>query len=177
MTMKEIVESTGLSKGAFYHHFSSKEELFKEIVMLFFSMGATDYSKFPTNSLIAFINTQLAYTEEQFKQINIMMGGNENSEVSFNFFFIMFEAISRFPEFLKLEDELYQKDLKAWEVVIQNAKNSGEISSTSTNNEIANLFLYCTDGVFIRVLNSDKQEKYKDRLKVAFLSIYNNLVF
>ena len=37
--MKEIVEKTGLSKGAFYHHFSSKEILFKEIVLMFFAMG------------------------------------------------------------------------------------------------------------------------------------------
>jgi len=35
VTMREIVEKTALSKGAFYHYFSSKEQLFKEIVLMF----------------------------------------------------------------------------------------------------------------------------------------------
>jgi AcrR family transcriptional regulator len=30
--MKEIVEKTGMSKGAFYHYFPSKEDLFIEII-------------------------------------------------------------------------------------------------------------------------------------------------
>ncbi len=36
VTMKEIVEETGLSKGAFYHYFESKEKLFYEIIDYFF---------------------------------------------------------------------------------------------------------------------------------------------
>ena len=31
VTMKEIVDKTGLSKGAFYHYFESKEQLFLEV--------------------------------------------------------------------------------------------------------------------------------------------------
>lgn len=173
--MKEIVSETGLSKGAFYHYFVSKEELFKEIVMMFFSMGATDYSKFPIDSLNAFIQHYLKHTETQFVQINQMLGGDSKKEISFNFFFIMFEAVNRFPEFLKIESDMYKKDLNVWEQVIDNSKKGGEISSKSSNTEIADLFLYCTDGVFIRVLNSEKQVKYKDKLEEAFMTIYQNL--
>ena len=34
VTMKEIVDKTGLSKGAFYHYFQSKEKLFEEIIKM-----------------------------------------------------------------------------------------------------------------------------------------------
>lgn len=173
--MKEIVNTTGLSKGAFYHHFSSKEELFKEIVLMFFSMGTTDYTKFPQNSLNDFLKHYIKHTEESFKQINLMIGGDAEKEVSFNFFFIMFEAVNRFPEFLVMEKEMYHQDLNAWELVIENAKQRGEIKSQTSNTDIANLFLYCTDGVFIRVVNSDKKIKYTTKLEEAFQSIYNNL--
>ena len=37
VTMKEIVEKTGLSKGAFYHYFKSKEKFFLEVINNFFS--------------------------------------------------------------------------------------------------------------------------------------------
>ncbi|MDR2424627.1 MAG: TetR/AcrR family transcriptional regulator, partial [Prevotellaceae bacterium] len=32
VTLKEIIRETGLSNGAFYHHFESKEQLFKEVI-------------------------------------------------------------------------------------------------------------------------------------------------
>ena len=32
VTMKEIVEKTGMSKGAIYHYFNSKEQLFLEVI-------------------------------------------------------------------------------------------------------------------------------------------------
>ncbi len=104
-----------------------------------------------------------------------MLGGEEGAVVSFNFFFIMFDAMKRFPEMMKLEEEQYKNDLKVWENRIHKAKISGEISSPTVNKDIANLFLYCTDGVFIRALNTEKPVKYKDQLKKAFYSIYNNL--
>lgn len=175
VTMREIVEKTGLSKGAFYHYFKSKEELFKEIVLMFFTMGAMDFNSFPKETLKGFIDEYLQRIESSFIQINQMMGGQPNEEVSFNFFFIMFDAMKRFPEMMKLEEQQYLNDLKVWESVIENAKNEDEIESSSSNTEIADLFLYCTDGVFIRVVNTEKQVKYKDKLKQAFYAIYENL--
>ena len=61
VTMSEIVKQTGLSKGAIFHYFSSKEALFKEIAQpCFFRWGLliTPYltthhcSHFTTNTLI-----------------------------------------------------------------------------------------------------------------------------
>jgi|AntAceMinimDraft_15_1070371.scaffolds.fasta_scaffold00107_29 AcrR family transcriptional regulator len=175
VTMREIVEKTALSKGAFYHYFSSKEQLFKEIVLMFFSMGAMDYSSFPIKSLKRFIDEYLKRIDQSFVQINQMMGNESKGDVSFNFFFIMFDAMKRFPEMMILEEQQYKNDLKVWESVINEAKAVGEIYSSTSNKEIANLFLYCTDGVFIRVVNTEKKVKYKDQLKKAFYSIYDNL--
>jgi AcrR family transcriptional regulator len=42
VTMKEIVDKTGLSKGAFYLHFRSKEQLFMEVTDYFFSHRDAD---------------------------------------------------------------------------------------------------------------------------------------
>ncbi|MGD8401904.1 MAG: TetR/AcrR family transcriptional regulator, partial [Bacillota bacterium] len=37
VTMQEIVAKTGMSKGAFYHYFESKEQLFLEVINHFTS--------------------------------------------------------------------------------------------------------------------------------------------
>jgi len=175
VTMKEIVEKTGLSKGAFYHYFTSKEELYKEIVNLFFSSGVIDYSTFPTDSLKSFYTYYVEYIGVSFQKMYELVGISKEGKVSANFFLIMFEAIGRFPEFLTFELEQHNKDVAAWEKIIKKAKKTGEIKTNTTEEQIANLFLYCTDGVFIRFINSDQSKPYEANLLIAFDSIYNNI--
>ena len=59
--MKEIVEKTGMSKGAFYHYFVSKEQLFKEIIDKVFSSLFVDYSKLNKDSLYQFYHEYITY--------------------------------------------------------------------------------------------------------------------
>ena len=60
VTMKEIVQKTGLSKGAFYHYFSSKEELFNEIIHTFYlKMMAVEFEKFDQKSFTTTMLTML----------------------------------------------------------------------------------------------------------------------
>lgn len=175
VTMKEIVEKTGLSKGAFYHYFTSKEELFMEIATMFFTSGAINYNVFPKDSLKGFISFYTDYISETFVKLNQMFGAERNEKISINFFFIMFEAISRFPEFLKFERDQHEKDMLAWSEIIKVAKKEKEIISESSEEEIANLFLFTTDGVFIRFVNSDQKNSFASELQNAFEVIYNNL--
>ncbi len=59
VTMKEIVDKTGMSKGAFYHYFSSKDQVFAEVIQYFFmDMMTTDYDKIPQNSYSRYKGTE-----------------------------------------------------------------------------------------------------------------------
>jgi AcrR family transcriptional regulator len=175
VTMKELVETTGLSKGAFYHYFSSKEALFKEIVALFLSMGAVNYSEFSKVSLKTFYAQYINFLNNSMQAMNKLVSGSDLGTPEFNFFLIMFEAATRFPEFLKMELDMHKKDLQAWESIIATARKNREIKSKSSDEEIANLFLYCTDGVFLRFINNDNPKAFKDYLRNAYDTIYNNL--
>lgn len=175
VTMKELVETTGLSKGAFYHYFSSKEALFKEIVALFLSMGAVDYEEFTKDSLKTFYVQYIDFLNNSMLAMNKLVSGSDKGSFEFNFFFIMFEAATRFPEFLKMEIEMHKKDMQAWESIIATARKKREVKSKSSNEEIANLFLYCADGVFLRFINSDSPKAFKDYLLNAYNTIYNNI--
>jgi TetR/AcrR family transcriptional regulator, transcriptional repressor for nem operon len=175
VTMREIVEKSGLSKGAFYHYFKSKEELFKEIAGMFLTMGAVNYSNFSKVSLKKFYHQYIEFLDNSLVEMSKLAAATNNTSFSFNFFLILFEAVSRFPEFLKLELEFHRKDLDAWKSIISTARNKGEIDSVSSDEEIAGLFLYCTDGVFLRFINNDKPFTFMDFLIKAYDTIYNNL--
>ena len=176
VTMREIVEKTGLSKGAFYHYFTSKEELYKEIFYLILSMGNVSYESFPQDSLKAFYQHYIKITEESTRQLDQLFNTNSDGKLSLNLFLIMFEAMSKFPEFLTIEFGQYKQGVEAWSKIIQTAKDSGEIVSESSNENIANMFLFSTDGSFVRFLNHPEfKGEYTDFLKSAFETIYNNL--
>lgn len=55
VSLKDIVEKVGLTKGAFYHHFKSKDQLFLEIAdgLLVESQNKI-YHSLPTDSLKVF---------------------------------------------------------------------------------------------------------------------------
>ncbi len=175
VTMKEIVEKTGLSKGAFYHYFSSKDQLFEEIVNMFFTMGAVDYSLFDKSTLHGFYTEYANYLNSVMMKINEEFSDPTNKKNSFNFFLILFEAINRFPKFMTTELEMHKKDIEAWKSVIANAKLNGEINSAATNEDIANLFLYCNDGVFIRYINNDNSLDFNELLLTSYNTIYVGL--
>jgi TetR/AcrR family transcriptional regulator, transcriptional repressor for nem operon len=176
VTMQEIVQKTGLSKGAFYHYFTSKEQLFKEIASLFFSAGNLKYNQFPDDSLQSFIDAYVEGITQGMEAIYELITGDKNDQkVSLNFFLILFESIARFPEFLEFELKQYIESLEAWSVMIAKARQTGEIFTDATDKDIANLFLYCSDGVFVRFANSDKERNFTDDLRNAMETIYKGL--
>lgn len=176
VTMQEIVKKTGLSKGAFYHYFSGKEELFREIAGLFFQMGKTDYSEYPRDSFREFYRSYISHVGMSFVQINEFIGIPGEAKTAYNFFLILFEAISRFPEFLQTERDIYEADRKAWKQVIGRAREKGEICSSLPDGRIASLFLQCTDGAFIRYINSDQTGSFSDSLTDTFDALYAGLI-
>ncbi|MBK7172574.1 MAG: TetR/AcrR family transcriptional regulator [Bacteroidales bacterium] len=175
VTMSEIVEKTALSKGAFYHYFNSKEALFKEVTEMIFSMGQVKYETFDHQSLFTFYHDYAEFLNDSLVIMQGLSVSLPERSNSLNFFLIMFEAVSRFPEFLEKELEMHKQDLNQWKKVINNARLKNEIKSGSNDEEIADLFLYCTDGVFIRYVNNNDPKAYKDYLLGAFNSIYQNL--
>lgn len=175
VTMNEIVKKTGLSKGAFYHYFTSKEELFKEIAVDFFSMGAVNYSSFSKTSLEEFYRQYIDFLNNSLLAISNLVADSGDKTAKFNFFLILFEVAGRFPEFLKMESELHKNDVKEWCKIISVARKKGEIETASTDEEVANLFLYCTDGVFLRYVNNDTSKSYKEFLLNSYDTIYKNL--
>lgn len=54
VSIKDITEAVGVTKGALYHHFSSKEELFSEVIGREFHAYQIDFGRLPKHSFHAF---------------------------------------------------------------------------------------------------------------------------
>jgi hypothetical protein len=124
---------------------------------------------------VGFYNQVVQRMNSFFTQLDEVLGVKEEEKSSINFLIILFEAVARFPEFLEMERKQHVSDVKAWSEAIKRARERNEIQSESTDEQLAQLFLYCTDGTFVRFVNSEKKTSYSDLLNETFETIYNSI--
>ena len=142
VSMNELVRVSGMSKGAFYHYFTSKEELFKEAIITHFITGIGE-SIPPAKLEDSLLESLIGIIDFKAQAYQRMLEMNENS----NFFNLLFQAVSMFPEFrddlkkgsLLEEDKLTQ--------VFESALAKGEITSTVSTRKLAQIYAAMLDGM------------------------------
>ncbi len=148
VTMKEIVKTTGLSKGAFYHYFESKERLFYEIIDYFFAaILEYDFNKLPSDSLHRFYHSYADELNALRFQFLVNENGKGEDFINMNFFALLFDAFKLFPQFRSKMEAYHRKERDAWIRTIRNARASGEIRSPLTDEQIAQIFMFTSDGL------------------------------
>lgn len=149
VTMKDIVTETGLSKGAFYHYFDSKESVFEAVVRLVYEQQMfLDFADLPNDSLKAFY---MGYIEsvnqinEQFKEL-----GDD-----LNFFGFVLDAAKLVPGFSVIHKNSKQIERKYWQTAIANGRRQNEVTAALPDEVIADLFIHLKSGLIF-----DKASKY-----------------
>ena len=141
VSLRNIVKEVGLTKGAFYHYYTGKEELFEEAVKYFYNnVIISDYRNFPKNSLKEFYEHYIKVLQEPDEFDN-------DDEGDMNFFIFIMEASKRIPDFLNIHNSQRKKELWAWSEIIETAKSNKEIKTDIPGEELAGMFLNISDGI------------------------------
>jgi len=170
VTMREIVNATGLSKGAFYHYFVSKEAVFEEVVRYFYAdIMITDYSSFPESSLKDFCD---AYIQRLHRPSDPMDDAGDES----NLFVFLSEATRKIPSFIDIHDSQRKKEIDAWSGAVSRARKNGEIYSDLTDEDIAKMFIYLSDGIALTSVVKKPNEETLSELKNSWNNLYELLM-
>jgi len=176
--MKELVKSTGLSKGAFYHYFESKEQLFLEVLEFFFTTVLVHhYENYSRDSFYKFYHEYAdeikAYNTEY---VRFFIGNEPEGQFNMNYFTLAFDALKLFPEFRVRMVEEQHKELKIWTEVISAARKKGEIRSAMSDEEIAQIFMYSSDGVAMHmVMEGAKIEEMVKPFMILWDKLYEQI--
>jgi AcrR family transcriptional regulator len=171
VTLKEIVEKTGLSKGAFYHYFTSKEQIFLELVNdVFSSVLDVPYDQFSKDSLYHFSIDYINYYTENLKQQK-----EEDSAPSFNYISLIFDAIKLIPDFQERLQKSKEVQLSSWMNIIHTAREKGEINSPMSDEQIANMFINSSSGVEMQSIFQGYSEDIGKTLLGLWGSFYQEL--
>lgn len=173
VTMKEIVEKTGLSKGAFYHYFQSKEQLFQEILDNFFAAIMNyDFAKLNNESLYEFYNDHCNKLNTMRFQFLEDKSNNSEDFLNLNFFSLLFDAFKLFPEFKSKMEIYHKKELESWIGMIGKARKKGEIKSPLSDLQIAQIFLFTSDGLAMNLTMSSNTSNIQTDLKSIWDNFY-----
>lgn len=172
VTLHEIVSAAGLSKGAFYHYFQSKEQLFVEVIdTFFFDQMIVDYKKLNQNSLWDFYHdyaAQLKNTIVASRQyLNIC-----DTKANLNYLTLMFDAMKLFPGFQEKVRQAQQNELEAWTSVVAKARNNGEFASPMSDEQLARMFIYSNDGIGLHLLLNGNLENVEHEMITLWDNFY-----
>lgn len=153
VTMKEIVKNTGLSKGAFYHYFKSKEHLFLEVLEYFFNGMVRNYESYSKESFQQFyndyINETISLTNKYLEKFN---DSETESSITLNYFSLMFDGLKLFPDFSDKVVDGFNKEIEQLAKAVERARSKGEIKSQMTDKEIGKIFMYLSDGIGMHMI-------------------------
>ena len=102
----------------------------------------------------------------------MFIGEEQEEELTMNYFTLAFDALKLFPEFRARLVEEQKNELKVWTDVIKEARKKGEIRSAMLDTEIAQLFIFSSDGVAMHMVMSGK--KIKEMVK-PFMRLWDRL--
>ena len=126
VTMSELVKESGLSKGAFYHYFSSKEELYKHSMEMFLTQFMDSYTIEMDESISLRQNLKNLYNRFNPIAEEINTSSEEKVETLTNYL-IFLQKMMRKPEFREKVHSYnlnYFEQLAGW---IKKSQEKGEI--------------------------------------------------
>lgn len=173
VSLKQIVDAVGLTKGAFYHHFTGKEQLFRQIVETFLLEGGEDvYKGLPKDNLkqfmISYLERVIAFMNNMQKEIY-----DNNEKMGISFFLLAFDGLRLFPDFPEKIMKIHEYERNTWIKVINNAKKNGEIATSISDKQLAKMFIGVNDGLGMHLMLEDRFDDLQGEIFTLWNAIYN----
>lgn len=116
-----VLAQTGLSKGAFYHHFSSKLELYREVIARFFPSPLSTLEQDAPASLDADSQKQVIVGFYQ----TLATQAEHNGWDPNRYYGLFFESLSRLPEFRAEVAKTYARVVQRLALALEREQNLG----------------------------------------------------
>jgi len=147
----DIAEAAGLSKGAIYHHFRSKQEIFVELLEQVLDEAMADMAALDARGVSIGETLNSVYA----KQMEMAQSNPQLVRGLFEFYLLSF----RDPEFRDRFDAHYQKLLDRGAEVLRHAIDRGELEPDTDPVRAARVLLIGGDGLMLMHIMLDQEEQ------------------
>jgi len=172
VTMSMLVKATGLSKGAFYHYFENKEQLFVETLdNLFFSISPFN-NEMIINPEVSFFDYMQMYVDNVKKMAKMISTYVGEKSSGMGYYRLMLDVANYAPDFHKKIDDSNKYELAFWRKIVENGIKRGEVNENLDVEILANHFQWLQDGVALNSIFSGNPEGLYSNLDKAFSQLY-----
>lgn len=175
VSMQNIQNASGVSRGAIYHHFKSKEEIFEEIVNEYLIPTFSVYSMIQEDEKSSLQNMIYASIKCRQNHINLLKEVTSFKLVDFYFFKLIFQATEHSKDFTEKINVLSEKEFNSWRNGIQAAMRTGEIRPDIDLDYVAQSFMTIPLGLGLFSAFSNYININTKDLRTAYLRFYNLL--
>lgn len=126
VTYDDLMEATGLSRGAILYHFPVKQELFKQVIdtYLFHDNSIFDfYNEGIGMSFLSFLHIYCDWIESERKMFKELHIDNFNLALVN----ITIQAYYFYPDMKKRASEFDNKEVQTWSYILRKGVDSGEL--------------------------------------------------
>jgi len=163
VTMSKISSATKLTKGAIYHLFASKEELFKSVVDKYILENKVPRpSKHDT--LKEFIELSTQQMKDKISDDSAQVKDLKNTEFIHYLSFIV-DTIQYYPGFKNIGQKFFKEGMKFWKILLEDAMKKGEIRKDLDTEAIAMNFLSIHFGIGSNMILTNSIEYAFDMYK------------
>jgi len=172
VSISEISKAIGLTKGALYHHFRNKEELFMAVIDKNVKIDELNYD--PGNiTLLSYI----ALCQKNAQEIVFHTFSPNPAYMSYNLLALFIDAFRHYPGFAENKENWIQSEIAKNKKVLDLAIKRGEIRNDINTSMMAEIFFTINTGVARSLINTNmNQELAIKQLKDQLEELYKLLV-
>jgi TetR/AcrR family transcriptional regulator, transcriptional repressor for nem operon len=124
VSISVISDAIGFTKGALYHHFRNKEELFRAVIDKHFAISSVEVDVDKV-SLKEYTKVCIEHTHKILKAMFM----NEEKFVPVNYLSLIADCFRHYEGFADNKFQVVENDIQKVEIILRNAIERGEIRS------------------------------------------------
>lgn len=175
VSMKDIQDAAQISRGAIYHHFSSKEEIYEDVLQEYLIPYFETYSTITVNSDCTLMEAIQTAVKARQSHITTLKDIVPFKLADFYFFKFIYQASEYSPSFKEKINLLTEKEFNSWRSIIQGAMRKGEIRSDIDIDSVAQWFIISPMGLGLFSAFSNYININSNDLRSVYLRYYNLL--
>lgn len=154
VSISDISQAIGFTKGALYHHFVNKEDLFKAVIDKYLKiLGPGDI---PEECTVA------EYIRASIDNIRVLIENTcigDQPFVPVNYLSLLIDALRYYPGFAEEKEELFTSEIGKLKLLLDRAVRKGEIRKEIDTQIMAMNFFTIITGIAANLFRSNSPEK------------------
>ena len=168
VSISEISKAIGFTKGALYHHFTNKEDLFRAVIDKYLPIDDF-FVPFKGNTLKEYIDECVRISE---KVINSIISGHNNF-IPINYLALLIDAFRHYQKYANEKENLIRNEFEQIEAIIDRAIANNEIRKDIDAKSMALNFFSLKMGIAGNLLINNSPEKAIEALRNQLYELYN----